>query len=239
MDITATVDASSFAVRLAATGSTGTVSWVRRYQGTDTAIGTGTSQLDLPPLNVPVEYAATDDLETDVVGPVTVTADGPILSTEGGLLAVPVTVLSYRPVDYINPSRVWPILGRGDPVVTVHPTLYPSGVLRLYAERYDDMAAMLALLPTGRPLLLRSTCEERVPTFTFNYQRATAGYMNDRAVDVPAYIDYEFQQVEVSPGIAGPPPTRTWQTVLDGHATWQTVLDGHATWLEVLEGVPA
>ena len=236
MDITATVDQSSYTVRLAATNSTGTVSWVRRYQGKDTPIGSGVSLVDRPPLNVPVEYAATDDLETDVTPAVTVTADSPVLSVEGGLLSVPVTVLSYRPVDYVNPSRVWPILGRGDPVVTVHPTLYPSGTVRLYAERYEDMTNLLGLLPSGRPLQLRSTCEERVPSFTFNYARATCGYMNDRSVDVPAYVDFEFQQVEVSPGIAGPPPDRTYQTLVDDHADWAEVLATYDNWLHVLEG---
>ena len=236
MDITATVDESSYAVRLAATSTSGTVQWWRRYAGQDHPVGTGISQFDYPPLNVPVEYVATDDVETKVAPPVTVTADGPVLSVEGRLLAAPVTVLSYRPTDYNNPSRVWPVLGRGDPIVTVHPTLYPSGVLRLYAADYTAMINLLAMLPTGRPLLLRSTCEERVPSFTFNYQRATSGYMNDQSVDVPAYFDFEFQQVQASPGIAPPPPDRTYQTVADTYTDYTAVQAGYGNYLQLLEG---
>ena len=239
MDVTATVDATAYAVRLAATNSTGTVTWVRRYAGQDTPVGTGEQQFDYPPLNVPVEYAATDQLETDVTTAVTVAATDPILSVEGRLLAVPVTVLSYRPVDYVNPSRVWPVLGRQDPLVTVHPTLYPSGTMRLHAGTYTRMLDVLAMLPTGQPLLLRSTCEERVPTFTFNYQRATNGYLRDSAVDVPAYIDFEFQQVQASPGIAPPPPDRTYQTWVDDHLTYDDVRTMYAVYLGALEGTPA
>lgn len=240
MQITVTVDANAYAVRLEATEYTGTVHWARRYQGVDEPVGDGPVVYDYEPaFGVPYEYIATDDVEAQVSAPVQVDSDNPVLSVEGQLYAVPVVVLSYRPSSYVNASTVWPILGRNDPLVTVHPTLYPSGKMRLHAARYSNMVDLLALLPSGRPLTLRSTCPERVPSMTFAYERAEVGYTGDRAVDVPAYVDLDYQQVEKSPGIAPPPYDRTWQTILDGHTTWQEVLDTNASWLRVLEGNPA
>lgn len=238
MDITAAVDQASWSVVLTATGSTGTVRWSRRYAGRDTAIGTGPLLRDQPPVNVPIEYSATDDAEAAVAPPVTVAADGPVLSVEGGLYAVQVVVVSYRPTRHINPSRVWPVLGRSDPLVTVHPTLYPSGNLRLYAASRQDMGAIVAMLPTGRPLLLRSTSRDRVPDMVFNYQEANVAYSRDGAADVPAYIDFDYQQVRQSPGI-GAPPNRTYADVAAEHADYAAVAQHHGTYLGLLEGAPA
>lgn len=237
MIIAATVDAALYAVKLTATGYTGTVEWFRRTASANTPIGTGPVLWDYTAeLNRAHEYVATDDTDTEVAGPVTIAADSPVLSSTTSQIAKRVTVVDYRPVEMLGRSVWHPVLGRRDPFVTIHPTLYPSGTLRLWATTNNDRVAVKEMLDGGEPLLLRSTCPDRVDTFTFIVLRASDPFAGEGRKGGPAYLEIEFQMVSEVQGIAPPAPDRTWQTVVDDHATWQEVLDTYPTWRAVLDG---
>ena len=237
MIITATVDAALYAVKLTATGATGTVEWFRRYAGANTPIGTGTTLWDYTAdLNRPYEYVATDDVSSEVAGPVTIAADGPVLASTTSPLAKRVTVVDYRPLTMEGRSVWHPVLGRRDPFVTIHPTLYPSGTLRLWAATNTDRVAITELMDGGEPLLLRSTCPDRVDTMTFIVLRGSDPFAGEGRKHGPAYLELEFQMVSEVAGVAPPAPDRTYQTVVDDHPTYTDVLDGYATYRGLLDG---
>ncbi len=238
MQATAVVDPTLWAVRLEATGATGTVHWTRRTSGgTDTAVGDGSLVWDYgADLNRPYTYIAADDNGTAVTQQITIAASIPVLSSTTSPIAYPVTVVEYRPLRGQGMTRWHPVLGRSDPFVTIHPALYPSGRLRVLAPTHVVRIQLLQLLAGGEPLLLRTTCPERVDTMTFVVTSWEDPFLSQGARSGPATIDIEFQRITDVPGIAPPVPDRTWQTVLDDHTTWQDVLDTYPTWRAVLDG---
>ena len=237
MQLTATVDQDLWAVKLVATGATGTVEWFRRSGGVNTPIGSGTVLWDYTAdLNRTFEYVAADDVDSDTVGPVRIDADAPVLSSSMSAIARAVQVVDYRPLSGQGRTRWHPVLGRPDPIVTVHRALYPSGLLRLSVPTPAERQALIDLLRLGEPLLLRSTCPERVDTMTFvmqNWQDPFAGRGRKHG---PAYLDIDFQQVSAFTSIAPPDPDRTYQTILDQHATYAEVLQVYTDYRHVLDG---
>jgi hypothetical protein len=238
MEITATVEPSLWAVRLHATGATGAVEWTRRSPGgVDTIVGTWDLVWDYgPELNRPYTYIATDDTSAEVSQTVTVTADRPVLASTTSPIAYPVTVVEYRPLRGEGVTRWHPVLGRSDPFVTIHPALYPSGLLRLLAPDHTTRIQLWQLLEGGEPLLLRTTCADRVDSMTFVATSWEDPFLGAAARSGPATIDIDFQRITEVPGIAPPIPDRTWQTILDGHTTWQDVLGSYKDWRAVLDG---
>ncbi len=231
MELTATVDTSLRAVRLAASGATGTVTWYRRYAGADTLIGTGAVLWDYSvPLNLPHEYRATDDTGAAAVGPVTVASDRPVLGSTTSAFAFPVTVRETHPLRAEGQSVWHPVLGRSDPYVTIHPALYPSGTLVVHAPTAQDRQRVWELLERGEPLLLRSTCPERVPTM--NILMLSWEWESWRS----PWLSIEFQQVTESPGLLAPPPDRTYQSLLDEALTYEDLLAAYPTYRDLLDG---
>lgn len=234
---TATVDAALYAVRLQATGTTGTVDWYRRYAGANTHVATGALAYDYAPdLNTPYEYIAVDDTDSQTTAQVTVPADRPVLSSTTSPLARAVTVVDARPYEGEGRSVWHPVLGRTDPFVTIHPALYPAGTLRFYAATHSERVALIRLMERGEPMHLRTTCPERLDTMVFIMTRWRDPFTRDGARSGPAYIEVDYQRVTEVPGIAPPAADRTWQTVLDDHTAWQDVLDGYGSWRDVLDG---
>lgn len=240
MDITVTVEPATFAVRLEATGATGQVDWFARRLGVDRYVGytagDGVIYDRQPDLNVTYEYVAGDDLETLVSAPVSVTATRPVLSSTTSAIATEVTVVTVRP--YRGEGRsVWhPVLGRNDPLVTVHRALYPSGQLTLDAPTPSVREELLAMLDRGEPLLLRSTCAERVDTMQFIMTAWEDPFRTDGRKGGPAYLVIDYQQVTRATGIVPPDPNRTYQTVLDMHPTYQDILATWADYRALLDG---
>lgn len=237
MDVTATVDTALWAVKLTAANASGTVTWLRRVGGRDHNIGTGATVWDYsPPLNRPITYIATDDTSSAVTQQVTVAADGPILSSTISPIAYPVTVVDYRPLRGIA-ATVWhPVLGRNDPVVTIHPALYPSGLLRLYMATATVRVQLIELLTLGEPLVLRTTCTDRVDNMTFVMTEWEDPFVNDRRKGPPAYLDITFQQVTDEIGAPIPIPDRTYQTWVDDHPTYQALFDAYPDYRAALDG---
>ena len=240
MNITAAVVPSLWAVRLEATGATGQVDWYRRRLGRDTKVGS--TQGDgvlfdyMPELNVTYDYTAVDDTGSDSVPGVIVPADGPVLSSTTSAIAHRVTVVRIRPFRVFGRSVAHDILGRTDPVVTIHPSTYPEFDLQLLLRGAQDRDTLLPLLELGEPLVIRSNCPDRVPTRVFIMREAQDPYINDDRRDYPAYLDISAIAVTESPGLVGPDPDRTYQSVIDQHTTYQGVLDSYPTYRALLDG---
>jgi len=241
LTITTTPVPSMWAVRLNATGNTGTVSWYRDTATTsDLYLGDGPTVLDRTvPLDEPVTYYATDDLTLATAPLFTLPSGGlPVLSSTMNSTAYAVTVVSYRPYQGQGASVWHPVIGRSDPLVSIFPALYPSGELVLRVPDNDTRTNLILMLQPGDPLLLRSTCHDRLDTMTILMTSWEDPYVSDQAQGGPAYLRIRYQRVtDVAPAWQ-PPPDRTYQTVLTQHATYQAVLDAYPSYQALLDGVP-
>ena len=225
--------------RLTATGYTGVVSWYRVAGGTDLHLGDGPTVLDRGcPLNEPVTYFATDDLALEVADPVEMPADLPVLAQTMNSAARPVHVQSYRP--YRGEGRsVWhPVIGRSDPFVSIFPATYPQGELVLRAADNTERTELIRLMQPGDPLLIRTTCPERLDTFTFLMLGWEDPYTSDEAQGGPSLIRVQYQRVTEVGSAWTPSPDWTYQEVLGTHPTYQAVLDAYPTYQALLEGAP-
>lgn len=238
MIVTAEVLAN-WSVRLTAAEYTGTVSWYRS-EGADVHVGDGPVIEDrTAPLNQPLTYYATDDLTTVLLAnPVTIHAPNPVLSSTMSNAAKAVTVVSSRPYQGQGRSVWHPVIGRSDPFVSVFPALYPSGVLVLRCPTNDDRVALVRdLLQPGHPLLLRSTCRDRVDTMTFLMISWSDPFPVDTMREGPTHLEISYQRVtEVAPAYT--PPARTYQQVMDERVTYQAVVDYHRSYQALLDGTP-
>jgi len=232
---------SIWAVRLTATGYTGTVSWYRdTANSSDVYVGDGSTVLDRTvPLDEPVTYYATDDLTLQTAAPLTLPSGGlPVLSSTMNSTAYAVTVVSYRPYRGQGVSVWHPVIGRSDPLVSIFPALYPAGDLVLRVPDNDTRTNLILLLQPGDPLLLRSTCHDRLDTMTILMTSWEDPYVSAEAQGGPSYLRITYQRVtDVAPAWE-PPPDRTYQTVLTDHATYQAVLTDYPTYQGLLDGVP-
>jgi hypothetical protein len=191
------------------------------------------------PLDEPVTYYATDDLTLKTAPPLTVPSGGlPVLSSTMNSTAYAVTVVSYRPYQGQGASVWHPVIGRSDPLVSIFPALYPAGELVLRVPDNDTRTNLILMLTPGDPLLLRSTCHDRLDTLTFLMTSWEDPYVSPDAQGGPAYLRIRYQRVtDVAPAWQ-PPPDRTYQTVLTQHATYQAVLDTYPSYQALLDGVP-
>lgn len=240
MDVSVQVLGSVWGARLTATGYTGVVSWYRAAGGTDVHLGDGADVVDrAPPLNEPVTYFATDDAALVVADPVTIGADLPVLSSTMFSTARGVRVISYRPYQGEGQSVWHPVPGRSDPMVSIFPATYPQGELVLRAADNAERTALIQLLQPGDPLLIRTTCHDRLDTMTFLMLRWTDPYAGDDAQSGPVDLTITYQRVtEVAPAWT-PPPTWTYAAVLDTYPTYQAVLDAFSSYQALADGLPA
>lgn len=240
--LTATVNTTYYGVRLEATGGVGTVRFYRSRAGEDAYIGSDTGDPAVvvdyePELNVVWDYVAIDGADTAVVTGITVPSDMPILASTTSALAKPVTVVDFRPYNAQARSVYHPVLGRSDPLVTVHPMTFPSGLIRFYAPDNNERVALTDMLYTGEPLHLRSTCFDRLDSFYFLALSWSDPFVNDTQREGQSYIEVEFQAVGKVPGIVPPDADRTYQTgMVDVFGTYQDVLVTWATYRQLLDG---
>lgn len=240
MIIATEVIASAWAVRLTATGATGTVDWYRSEGGSDTALGSGATVVDRGcRLNTPITYWATDDIDLVVAPPVTVAAERPVLSSTVHGTAREVTVIRFRP--YSGEGRsVWhDVIGRTDPPVSIFPAVYPSLELVLRIHDDQERAALIRMLQPGDPLMLRSVCPPRLDDMTVLMRTWSDPFPDDSLREGPGELRITCQRTSEVPPAWTPPADRTYQTVLDEHADYQSVLDGHTTYQALLDGLPA
>ena len=240
LTVTVTPVPAMWGYRLTATGYSGVVSWYRAAGATDLHLGDGPTVLDRGVrLNEPVTYFATDDVDLVVAAsPVEMAADLPVLAQTMNSAAKPVHVDSYRP--YSGEGRsVWhPVIGRSDPFVSIFPATYPQGELVLRAADNAERTELIRMMQPGDPLLIRSTCPDRLDTMTFLMLGWNDPYARDEAQGGPSLIRIRYQRVTEVLAAWTPSPDWTYQAVLDTHPTYQAVLDAFPTYQALLDGVP-
>ena len=231
-----------YGVRLEATSTVGTVKFYRSRAGVDTYLGSAAGEPAVwvdyePELNVEWDYIAVDDADTDVVVGIEVPSTAPVLASTTSPLARQVAVISFRPYTSEARSVAHAVLGRVDPLITIHPMLYPSGLLRLYAHDNTARQQLLDLLYTGEPLHLRTVCDTRLDSLYFLAVYWSDPFTSDTQRQGPAYIDIEFQATGRPTGIIPPDTTRTYQTAMvDVFANYADVLITWGTYRQLLDG---
>ena len=238
---TATEVPGTWAVRLTATGATGTVQWVRDESGRQTVIGTGTDVIDrLVPLNTPVIYVATDDTATAVTSEVTVASDYPVLSSSMFGTARQITILAQQPNTWSARSVWHPILDRTDgPVVSIFDAEWRAGQMVLTLADRDERHALIDMLMNGDPLILRSPCPDRVDELTILPLQWSDPYVVDGDWNSGQRLEVSYQSVTPEPPAYVPPPAWTYADVLTAHDTYTEVLTVYATYQDLLAAVPA
>lgn len=236
---TATIIEDLWMVRLAATGATGTVDWFRAAGSDRTSIGQGVELVDRnAPLNVPLTYWATDTGGgSDVLDPITLVADRPVLSSTMHATTYEVTVISQSPTG--RPRSVYhPVIEPALPVVSVLKAEAPAGDLVLDAPDMTVLRQLWAMLSAGDPLILRACCPDAVFDMTFIANADFRAELKGEQKAGPWRFVIPFQATTDAPPAWSPDPDRTYQDLLDEFPTYQAVLDTYPTYQALLDGIP-
>lgn len=201
-----------------------------------------TTEDEQAPFGVPITYTVTGSVTPGVVSE---TIDG--LDVTGSVLsstvrpgaALPVRVNEDRPQEWEARSVWHDVIDRRDPLVTVSPMRYRSGEWLFAVVGASERATLLALLTTGEPMLLRSSCPERVDDvialpLSMSMDPVMAGAPEGTRI---LRITYQAVTRPLAP-YAG---TEGWTYgQLDaGTASYAIVLDDFATYTALYAGPPA
>jgi hypothetical protein len=173
LTITARPDAPAYAVRLTVTGAAGAPFTVTAEPVGGTAYAVRligdpvTDPADVTdfeaPFGVAIRYTVNVSGVTANVLADPLEASGVVLSsTMRAGSARPVTLVADQPHDWTARSAWFDVIGRRDPLVTVDTMRYRSGVWEFRAGNRAARAALLDLIVSGEPLLLRSGCPDDV-----------------------------------------------------------------------------
>jgi len=149
-----------------------------------------------------------------------------------------VTVILYRPYEFDGMSVWHPVLNRSDPFVTIHPALYPRCELHLHAPTNSDRKAIQALLMRGDPLLLRSTCDDRLDSITFLPTSWADPLMADAARSGPTRYEIRAQLVQEAPGLVTAVPDRIYADLPPEAATYADLKAMWPTYTALRDGAP-
>lgn len=241
LTVTAAEVPGTWAVRLTATGATGTVTWWRDQSGRQTFIGTGVDLIDrMVPLNTEVYYTATDDTATVEAGPVTIATDYPVLSSSMYGTTRQVTVVAQQPNTWRARSVWHPVLDRTDgPVVSIFDAEWREGFMVLGLADRDERHALIDMMMRGDPLILRATCPDRVDDLTILPLQWSDPYITPGVFDSGQRLEVTYQAVTPEPPAYVPPPAWTYGDVVTAHATYSEVLGTYDTYGDLLAKVPA
>jgi len=211
--------------------------WVRAsFADADVTIAETANAVDRwPPLNVEVVYAWVDAAGSAEVS-VTVTSDAPILSSAMGSGSRKVIVKDQPPLEFESRTYVHDVLYRPDPVVAVQPARYPSGTLVLWVRDRTERVALLSLLSSGDPLVLRSTCPEAVDDMTLQPLRWSDPLVADAAKRGPRLLQIEYQSISSAPTMYAAPPAWSWEDVEAAYASWADFEAAFASWHTAEQG---
>lgn len=252
--VVAVIDASAHAVRFTITGGSG--SYVLdaspaggaryRVRSMLTAIvgdPTGRTGVDGDiPLNTPTTYIVTDAGTGSqfIAGPLTVDSAVPLLSDAlDPTRVVAVAVRSQMPNGWDARSVWWDVLGTRAPFVSVAPLRYRSGPLTLYVADRVERDAVLGLLASGVPFVLRSPCPDAVDD-VIGLPSSIREEPVIEGADAGARlltIDYQAVSRELGPyaGQGG----RTYAIALSESASYDVVVSTYETYADWLSGVPS
>jgi hypothetical protein len=231
----------AWSVRLTASGATGGVQWVRDEAGRETVIGTGLDVVDrYAPLNTLLYYIATDDTATAVSAPITISSEYPVLASSMYGTSRQVTVVAQQPNSWRARSVWHPVLDRADgPVVSIFEAEWREGSMVLGLADRDERHDLIGMMMRGDPLILRTTCPDRVDDLTILPLEWSDPYITNGRFDSGQRLDVRYQSVTPEPPAYVPPPEWTYSEVLAAHATYSEVLATYATYSDLLAKVPA
>lgn len=236
LTITATPVPELWAIRLDATGQTGTVSWFRDEGARSIPVATGATVYDYEaPLNTPLVYTATDDLDAAEADPAQVDSDAPILSRTTEPVATRCQVVSYRPLLWEGRSSWHRVLGASLPYVSVAETTSPSGTVRFRTTDAEGRLRLIEILTAGDPLLLRTTDAARLDTLRFVVTEVSDPFPTDTMRQGATHFEVGFQTVA---------PVRrqyvaagwNYDALQAAHATYDDVQAAYPSYTAVLAG---
>lgn len=243
MTFTAIPDAAAAVVRLDVSGLPAPVVVTADAGGRDypvrdanpTAPGVTAVNDREAPFGVPILYTATDS--GGVIHYATATLDGtaPRLDHAGiASLGVSVRIVSDSPPEWAGASAVHDVIGRRDPIVTAQPMRLRSGTLTLAADSITDVAALVALLADGSPVLLRTPCASLFRDGWLSVSAVREDAPNPRHPFRTVALAYR-ECGRPSGGSAGSLPW-TYGDVLTEHGTYAEVRDAYARYADLAAG---
>jgi hypothetical protein len=239
LTVTAAEVPGKWAVRLQASGATGTVTWFRDQSGRETLIGDGADVVDrYVPLNTACTWIAVDDTDTEVTATVTVASDHPILSSSMFGTASRVTIIAQTPNRWAGRSVWHPVIDKDDgPVVSVFSAEWRNGTLVLDLPDRATRSELLHMLMAGDPLILRAPCPDRVDDLTILPTGWSDPYQPEGQFKSQR-LTIDYQAVTPEPPAWTPPPNWTYQDALNAHATYSEWLGAYGTYGDLLAGIP-
>ena len=237
LQITAEPVPAMWGVRLVATGAEGPVSWSRDDGAADPVpVATGVEVIDrTAPLNQPLVYIAEDGSTRAEADPVTIAATAPILGSLLSPETLPVVVEQYRPLRWEGTSTIHKVLGAHEPYVSVGEAASPSGTLVIRAATGGDRLALVRLLSSGEPMLLRTTCPDRLDTLRFVAAGWEDPFASDGARQGTSRILVDFQTIADVEAMVFPPGWN-YNALHAAHATYNEVKASYATYASVVAG---
>ncbi len=150
-----------------------------------------------------------------------------------------VTVVDQLPNRWQGRSVWFDILDRRDPFVAVAPLRFRDGSLILRVAGNDDRRALLDLLATGSPLLLRSACLDNVDDVVALPLDVDESLIDSDDKGGPRLFTIAYQSVTRDLGPYMPDPSFVWSDVVADprNASWSALVRGYATWSDVVSNI--
>jgi hypothetical protein len=212
---------------------------VRSTQAPIAGDPTGVAMIDGQiPLNTQTVYQATDATGAQASSAVVAIASTTAILSDGTdpQLAVPVTVVSQPPSEWVARSVWWDVLGVRAPFASYAPMRFRHGDLVLRVETRVHRYELLALVTTGNPMLLRSATPEAVDDTLMIIERMSDPLAVDDIRAGARHFALTYQAITGDLGPYSTDASRMWLTVLDEAATWADLEARYATWAAVLAG---
>jgi hypothetical protein len=253
LTITATVDPTSYAVRLTITGGTpdyvvdaapaGDRAPYRVRSTYSTVPGDPSARVALDgdvPLNTPTQWVVTD--RTGATAQTTVVEVSSTVSVLADALdpdrSVAVTVVSQPPHEWAARSVWWDVLGQREPFASIAPMRLRAGELVLRVEGSAQRRALMDVMVGGSPLVLRSACPDAVDDLVLLPESVRESLVLDDAPTGPRHVAIQYQTVSRELGPYTVDAGRTYAQVVTEQSTYATVLAVYPDYAALLAGDP-
>lgn len=192
------------------------------------------------PLNVPTQWVVTDRTGAQASSPVlTVDSAHPILADAlDPSNAQPVVVVSQPPNTWEARSVWWDVLGQREPFASIAPMRLRSGELVLRVEGGVQRAALMAVMQSGHPVVLRSVCPDAVDDLTLLPEQVAESLVLDDSPSGARNVTIRYQAVTRELGPYAVDPGRTYEALPVEAATYGTLLGLYVDYRALLAGDP-